>query len=231
LWITFAFYQLADLALLQTKLYKWLCLNILILNILFRLVCLKLYICSMKVNILRERLLDTAGRLFYEQGYQQTGINQIIAEAGIAKGSFYYHFNSKSGLLVAYLDRFVNNWILGADIFLAEIADPKARVAGLISYRIANQKKNGFNGCALVKANAGLEAVDGELRKYIGELKQQMRDYVAAVISHSGHKKIISDEALTDMVVLLGDGALVGTAIYHNTDDLEKAVALITALI
>jgi AcrR family transcriptional regulator len=184
-----------------------------------------------KENNLRQRLLDTAGRLFYEQGYKQTGINQIIEEAAIARGSFYYHFSSKAELLAAYLDRFVNDWFVGADAYLAKITDPKARITGLIDYRITNQKKRGLSGCALLKANAGLEAGDDELRQHIRILKQKMHDYVAKVVAASGHRQILSNEALTDMVVLLSDGGLVGTAIYHNTNDLEKANLLISQLI
>ena len=53
----------------------------------------------------RKKIVDTAARLFYEQGYNSTGINQIIAEAGIAKASLYAHFSSKEDLLKEYLLR------------------------------------------------------------------------------------------------------------------------------
>lgn len=185
----------------------------------------------MKENNLRQRLLDTAGRLFYEQGYRQTGINQIIEEAGIARGSFYYHFSSKDELLSAYLDDFVQDWIARAEAHLAKVDDPKQRVTELISYRIASQKRRGLGGCALLKANAGLDEGDEALRKHIRKLKKQIRDYIAGVVAASGHRGMFTDEALTDMVVLLSDGGLVGTALYHNTKDLEKARMLISQLL
>lgn len=53
----------------------------------------------------REKILDKAQELFYAQGYQSTGINQIIAESGVAKATFYAHFPSKDALCVAYLER------------------------------------------------------------------------------------------------------------------------------
>jgi TetR/AcrR family transcriptional repressor of lmrAB and yxaGH operons len=40
----------------------------------------------------RQRLLDTAGRLFQRQGYNATGMNQILAEGNAPKGSMYFHF-------------------------------------------------------------------------------------------------------------------------------------------
>lgn len=46
----------------------------------------------------RDELIEIASKLFYQQGYQATGIKQIIDEAGIAKGTFYSHFKSKEEL-------------------------------------------------------------------------------------------------------------------------------------
>lgn len=47
-------------------------------------------------NNVRENILSTAADLFYKQGYNSTGINQIIDEADIARGSLYNHFKSKN---------------------------------------------------------------------------------------------------------------------------------------
>lgn len=49
----------------------------------------------------RDRLINTAATLVHKQGWTATGINQILSEAGIPKGSFYYYFRSKEALGVA----------------------------------------------------------------------------------------------------------------------------------
>ncbi|MEM6772989.1 MAG: helix-turn-helix domain-containing protein, partial [Bacteroidota bacterium] len=49
-------------------------------------------------------IIKTASRLFYDKGYNLTGINEIIAEAGIAKATLYSHFKSKEDLCLAYLN-------------------------------------------------------------------------------------------------------------------------------
>jgi len=51
----------------------------------------------------RQRLLETAARLFAERGYECVGINEIIAKAEVAKASFYHHFPSKQALCAAWL--------------------------------------------------------------------------------------------------------------------------------
>ncbi len=48
---------------------------------------------------IRERIIDTAWKLFHEKGFSETTINDIIREAGISKGTFYYYFRSKDNLL------------------------------------------------------------------------------------------------------------------------------------
>src|SRR5262249_28653614 len=51
----------------------------------------------------RQRILETADRLFYRDGIRAVGIDRIIAEAGVAKMSLYKHFPSKDDLILAVL--------------------------------------------------------------------------------------------------------------------------------
>ena len=48
---------------------------------------------------IRERIIDTAWKLFHEKGFSETTINDIIREAEISKGTFYYYFRSKDNML------------------------------------------------------------------------------------------------------------------------------------
>ena len=51
----------------------------------------------------RQRILETAERLFYQEGVRAVGVDRIIAEAGVAKMSLYKHFPSKDDLILAVL--------------------------------------------------------------------------------------------------------------------------------
>ena len=53
----------------------------------------------------RDYLIEVATRLFNQFGYHAVGIDQIIAEAGVAKTTLYRHFKSKDELIVAVLQR------------------------------------------------------------------------------------------------------------------------------
>lgn len=54
-----------------------------------------------------EEILDTCEKLFYEKGYNDTTIIDIIDAVGIAKGTFYYYFKSKEEIMNAVIKRYV----------------------------------------------------------------------------------------------------------------------------
>ena len=52
----------------------------------------------------REQILQTAGRLFYRDGYRAVGVDTIVAESGMTKMTLYRYFPSKDTLIAAYLE-------------------------------------------------------------------------------------------------------------------------------
>ena len=59
----------------------------------------------MRRSQIRDHLLETALRLFNQHGYHATGIDLIIAKAGVAKTTLYRHFDTKEDLILAALER------------------------------------------------------------------------------------------------------------------------------
>jgi AcrR family transcriptional regulator len=56
----------------------------------------------------RRDLIDVAARLFLKQGYENTTVNQIIDSLNLAKGTYYYHFQSKEDILIAVSDKLIS---------------------------------------------------------------------------------------------------------------------------
>ena len=52
-----------------------------------------------KTNVTKIKIINAAWKLFYEQGYDDTTVDEIIAESGTSKGSFYHYFEGKDSLL------------------------------------------------------------------------------------------------------------------------------------
>src|SRR3989442_15520716 len=65
------------------------------------------------VRSARERILDTAFRLFYAHGIRGVGIDAVVAESRVAKATLYKHFPRKDDLVLAYLDIVDHAWFGG----------------------------------------------------------------------------------------------------------------------
>lgn len=63
----------------------------------------------------RERITTAAIRLFSARGYNKASVNEICAEAGVTKGAFYYHFDSKQALFLALLDLWLKTFDQAVD--------------------------------------------------------------------------------------------------------------------
>lgn len=55
----------------------------------------------------RSELIATAQQLFYTNGYERTAVNDIVKAVGVAKGTFYYYFDSKQAILEAIVDELI----------------------------------------------------------------------------------------------------------------------------
>lgn len=127
----------------------------------------------------RERLLETADRLFYAEGVQTVGIDRILEESGVAKASLYKHFGSKQALVAAYLER--RHAAIAGRIALATAAaaTPRERILAVFAAQARAYARPGFHGCAFAAADAEAEPgglVDTTVQQYRAWLRDLFRD-------------------------------------------------------
>ncbi|MEU5764386.1 TetR/AcrR family transcriptional regulator [Streptomyces asoensis] len=67
----------------------------------------------------RRVILDTAQRIMARKGYSAVGINEVLAEAGVPKGSFYHYFTSKDAFGEAMLKSYFADYLTDMDAVLA----------------------------------------------------------------------------------------------------------------
>lgn len=75
----------------------------------------------------KNEILDVAGRLFAQKGYDSTSTNDILEEIGIARGTLYYHFKSKEDILDAMIDRMMGQMLVQAKALAGQKEIPVQR--------------------------------------------------------------------------------------------------------
>ena len=89
----------------------------------------------------KEELLKIAYRMFIEKGYEQTSIDEIIAEANVAKGTYYYYFPSKEATLEAVIEMMICEEVERANAVLsAPLPVPQKLVAVITTFRPARSE-------------------------------------------------------------------------------------------
>lgn len=84
----------------------------------------------------KQELLKIAYRMFISKGYEETSIDDIIAEAHIAKGTYYYHFTSKEELLEEVISMMIGEEVRRAkEVVSAPVPVPQKLVSVIIALR------------------------------------------------------------------------------------------------
>lgn len=178
----------------------------------------------MKKSVVRDRILEVASRLFYEQGYNLTGINQIIEEADIARASLYNHFDSKTDLLLAYLKEAEDIWFLEMDEFTAHFSDPKDKLLALFDFRMERQSKRGFGGCQFIKISAEVSRQDSQVFEAVSHQKSRLKVFIANIVNDlPENNRILTHSLLANALFLLLEGAAVSGSIYKNQESMKTA--------
>jgi AcrR family transcriptional regulator len=153
----------------------------------------------------RRRLLDTASRLFYAEGIHAVGVDRIIAEAGVAKATFYKHFPSKDQLVLAYVEEQDR---LGREEATADVAGKPAREALLAffeSYAGATREP-GYRGCPFINAAAEYADPASPVRKAIDDHRRWLRGLFRDLLADDGNP---DPGSTADILMLITDGLLV----------------------
>jgi AcrR family transcriptional regulator len=161
----------------------------------------------------RERLLDAADELFYEEGVNTVGIDRVIERAGVAKATLYKTFGSKEELVRAYLARRHQRRSSRITAGIARYVEPRQRLLGVFDVLGEVIVEPGYHGCAF--ANASVEArPDSVVVAVADESRGWVRALFATLATEAGAR---DPERLAGQLLLLYDGAGLGARMDRNT--------------
>jgi AcrR family transcriptional regulator len=147
---------------------------------------------------MKERILETADRLFYLQGIRAVGVDTIAAEIGISKRTLYNHFPSKDALIAAYLER----------RFVQPRPSDKSPVEQILGTFDSLERRFGskdFRGCPFVNAVAELGNEDRSVKRIAIAFKESRRLWFRDQLVQLG---VAEAEGLATQLQLLVDGSI-----------------------
>ena len=165
----------------------------------------------------RERLVETAARLWHARSYADVGVSEICDEAGVKKGSFYHFFPSKSAVALAVLDR--RSEQAQKYIFrpaFAEDASPIERLVGLIQIHHRMQsamhaETGAVMGCPVGNLAIELSTQDEHVRERCAQLLEDWASQVEHLLAEAveaGELPPIDTERAGLAVIAYAEGIL-----------------------
>lgn len=139
----------------------------------------------MSTKSAKQKILDAASILFYNDGITNTGINSITDKAKVAKMSLYNNFPTKSDLITCYIEARHQEWL---DLYKKRKVQIKTPMDGILAIFDAYQDhaefayEKGFRGCGLLNAAAEFPAHSPE-RLAVKNHKDEIENIVATHLS------------------------------------------------
>lgn len=181
----------------------------------------------MKNSSVRDNIVETASNLFYKKGYNLTGINEIIREAGIAKATLYSHFRSKEDICVAYLKH--KNYTFLKDIKTFSLKAPKGKkqLLALFDFLSLFFKDKGFNGCWCIKTAAEIPQDNEKIKTEIQNQKNQFLQLIEFLTSANFPKRSEKEnDVLAKQVYLLYESAITEAHVHSDKWPIDTAKTL-----
>ena len=161
---------------------------------------------SMTTPSKRDQLIEAGLDLFYRHGFNATGIDKVLAEAGVAKMTLYKHFPSKQALIQAVLqrrDEDFREWLMRYVEARADSA--RGRLLALFDAHGEWFAEKDFRGCLFLNAAAAFSGVADEVATLSRTHSRLSHAYIRGLAAAAGAR---NPDRLADRLMLLIDGAI-----------------------
>lgn len=163
----------------------------------------------MKKIGVKERIIKASSNLFYNQGYNHTGINQIIEEANVAKASMYQYFRSKEDIAVAYLQGRHTMWMGNLNEYISVKNTNKEKIVAAFDYLNDWLTEVEFRGCGFQNIICDLPEDHRKIRDQVLLHKNELREMLHLLLKEDNELSEAAAERIGDEILVLLEGAII----------------------
>ncbi|WP_407166997.1 TetR/AcrR family transcriptional regulator [Bradyrhizobium sp. ORS 111] len=170
----------------------------------------------------RERIIQAASALFYNEGIRRVSVDEVAAKAGLTKRTLYYHFRSKDNLVAAYLAaRDQPNLALFRKWFAEADGGLPVKVEAIFRNLALSARHPKWKGCGFLRTSAELANMPGHPAIKIGAAhKKKFEDWLRATFAAEG---IADPLRLARQTLLLLDGSFAVVLLHRDASYMETA--------
>jgi AcrR family transcriptional regulator len=177
----------------------------------------------------RERILETASRLFYSQGVRAVGVDLVVEEAGVAKTSLYRHFGTKDDLIAAFLHREDEDfWKKWDDTAQRHRSNAEAELEAQLKWIGERVSRPNYRGCPQLNVAAEFPDQDHPARAVATAHKKELLHRLKGIAEHLRARR---PDQLAAQLSLLINGAFVSSQIFSAGEATPTLLAASRALV
>ena len=177
----------------------------------------------------RDRILDTASRLFYERGVRAVGVDLVVLEAAVAKTSLYRYFPTKDDLIVAFLEREdLEFWTLWDSVAEQHADDPAGELDAHMRWIGERLARSNYRGCPQINVAAEFAEQDHPARQVSQRHMQALR---GRLLDIAKRLNVPRPKQLAAQLAVLVNGAFVSSGLLGADEAVGVLRAAMKALL
>lgn len=166
---------------------------------------------------IHNKIITSASNLFYTNGYNSTGINEIISKSGIAKATLYSHFKSKEDICMAYLKQRHDSFLESLKSYVSKRKKGRNQLLAIFDLLRDMYREEDFHGCWGLKT---LGELSPKQKKILGAIQKQKKElllYLGEVVSDNiTNISKAETEKISGGIYLLYDSAITESHLFKN---------------
>ncbi|SDQ81198.1 TetR/AcrR family transcriptional regulator [Flagellimonas zhangzhouensis] len=186
----------------------------------------------MKVET-KDRILAIGTQIIAQKGYNGIGIQEVLNQVGVPKGSFYHYFKSKEDFGLQVIQKYATDTLNYIESFLTQTQySPLTRIFNLFSDVQNVYISNNFSeGCLLGNCSNELAGNNYTFSKILEQQFIKMRNIFLICLKEAEEQKEISSgkdlEQLADFIVNSWEGAILRTKVTKDLTPMKSFVAIL----